>query len=717
MDDFEREIIETFLGEANEQIEAMEECLLEMESAAGQFEKSQLDHLLRILHTFKGNSASVGLNKASELSHTMESLLCVVKAREVSFATKWIDPLLSSIDQIKNSIGDFEKTDFSDMNSLIKDLDSLVSLIETGKFDASEAKEPVVQEVPKPAEKKQAAPAKKKKAVYQVSEKKTDSKQSVQPAPAIDLSQGDELSVFIISEDEFNIQLFERSLAKESGCKVSHGKVDQLSQTDSYHRIVVDIDCCLPKLDQIAKKIKSIGIPAYLMCSMAHQSETLGYLKKGFSNLLIKEHLLLVSPYLTLRSTTQVTESGTSSQDSSIEKLKNNLLLISLQDLPLYEVLEQAFDEICSMAPSKGFMHRGCIFSMSEDGKSLELQTYRQLQKNLHESCAQVKLGRCLCGKAAEKAEIVYAAHVDKDHSVKFEGMEDHGHYCVPLISKKNVVGVLNVYVQAGYERTDADEAFLFEVAPVVAKIIERKQFEKKVNQAKMQFVRSGKMASIGTIMANIINSIKEPLNEIRECSSEINEAEVVSESCYDRLFQSASSVSETINRWESSFKKVINQQENWKDLDVNEMIVTTLLPHQAEFNMRDIRVSQLLSKKLPKVYSNRIYFENVLQNFFMLSKEAFEYVTDNRSKRIVIMTTENSDNEFVLAYQDNSQGLVDFDSSYFSGTVWDRDIEMNDAWLGMLLAQDFAVRHQGSFSVESSSEAGTKIFLKIPIA
>lgn len=65
-----------------------------------------------------------------------------------------------------------------------------------------------------------------------------------------------------------------------------------------------------------------------------------------------------------------------------------------------------------------------------------------------------MKVGRCLCGLAAKTGEIVISNNSDKDerHTIRYKGMQPHGHVIVPLKAQDRVAGVLYLYTPADVE-------------------------------------------------------------------------------------------------------------------------------------------------------------------------------------------------------------------------------------------------------------------------
>lgn len=98
--------------------------------------------------------------------------------------------------------------------------------------------------------------------------------------------------------------------------------------------------------------------------------------------------------------------------------------------------------------------------------------------------CAQVPFGSCLCGRAASTGEIVFSGNIDEPPQHQCNDMVPHGHYCVPILSrKKEVLGVINLYLKEGHARTQKEEEFLYAIANTLASIIELKHTEKALKK------------------------------------------------------------------------------------------------------------------------------------------------------------------------------------------------------------------------------------------
>ncbi|MGH9569565.1 MAG: Hpt domain-containing protein, partial [Candidatus Angelobacter sp.] len=97
-DDVPEEILEFFVAEAEEHLQAITGCLLSLETAPS---AEEIHRLLRAMHTIKGSAAQVGLHRISRVAHAAEDLISRLREGELQPNAEIIDVCLDCVDVLK----------------------------------------------------------------------------------------------------------------------------------------------------------------------------------------------------------------------------------------------------------------------------------------------------------------------------------------------------------------------------------------------------------------------------------------------------------------------------------------------------------------------------------------------------------------------------------------------------------------------------------------
>jgi PAS domain S-box-containing protein len=164
-----------------------------------------------------------------------------------------------------------------------------------------------------------------------------------------------------------------------------------------------------------------------------------------------------------------------------------SLLKLSLEPISLEEHLGRTLDVLLAI-PWIELESKGAILLVEGEPPRLVMKAHRGLSGELLNRCDEVPIGECLCGRAADLREIVFASSIDDNHTRQFDDMHNHGHYCVPILFESQLLGVLNLYVREGHKQTAQEEDFLNAVANLLAGVINRRTALRLLRQSEERF-------------------------------------------------------------------------------------------------------------------------------------------------------------------------------------------------------------------------------------
>jgi PAS domain S-box-containing protein len=166
-------------------------------------------------------------------------------------------------------------------------------------------------------------------------------------------------------------------------------------------------------------------------------------------------------------------------RNMDIQKVINALMRFALDDIPINDLLRKALELIISI-PWLAVEKKGAIF-LTDENEVLEMQASFGLNKVVIDTCQFVSSGKCICGLALSTKNHIHTAEIDHRHDIMYPGMDDHGHYCVPIMFSDKVLGVINTYLAKGHSYSNTEMDFLKTVANSLASIIMRRKAENEL--------------------------------------------------------------------------------------------------------------------------------------------------------------------------------------------------------------------------------------------
>ncbi|MBF0448174.1 MAG: PAS domain S-box protein [Magnetococcales bacterium] len=190
----------------------------------------------------------------------------------------------------------------------------------------------------------------------------------------------------------------------------------------------------------------------------------------------------------------------------------NTLLKNATETRSLTQQLESALDLVLS-GTWLTTANKGAIFLFDKKHQDLEMVVQRGLSDPILVQCERVKPGVCLCGRVAESKTLIFARHLDERHDINHEEIKPHGHYCIPILFKGEVLGIINMYLLDGHQQTEGEERFLLAMANSLAGIIKQTQMAEELVLAKQESDQANQAKS--TFLATMSHEIRTPINAI----------------------------------------------------------------------------------------------------------------------------------------------------------------------------------------------------------
>ncbi|MBI5557432.1 MAG: PAS domain S-box protein [Deltaproteobacteria bacterium] len=298
------------------------------------------------------------------------------------------------------------------------------------------------------------------------------------------------------------------------------------------------------------------------------------------------------------------------------ESTINSVLNISLEPLSLEEQLVDILDAILAI-PLLSLQKMGSIYLVEDKPELLVMKAHRGYDDAVLAECARVPFGTCLCGKAAETSTPVFADCLSACHRC-YHGVFPHGHYSIPIVSGHNVLGVLNLVLQAGHKRDEKEEEFLSSIAATLAGIIVRNKTEAEKNRLQKQLIEAEKFSALGRMMAGVAHEIRNPLTALGGLTRRLDKRipEQTKEKEYTKVIVSESARLERILKSVLTLTREVSLQ--MEENDIQEIIDESLRFFAASIAGKSLRIRKTFADPPPVLMAReeaREVIDNLLSN------------------------------------------------------------------------------------------------------
>ncbi|MBF0437690.1 MAG: response regulator [Magnetococcales bacterium] len=190
----------------------------------------------------------------------------------------------------------------------------------------------------------------------------------------------------------------------------------------------------------------------------------------------------------------------------------NKILRSGLETRSLKEELQK--DIVLALEGFSDFtVGMGAIFLVDEATQELVMVASVGMPQELLKKCDRVAQGGCLCGRAWESRQQIFADCIDERYDNKVEEILPHGTYSLPILIDRAVIGVLVVYTRDAHPHQADEEEYLWTVVHTLAGRIERHRTDQQLAKAKENAEKAN--LSKSEFLANMSHEIRTPMNAI----------------------------------------------------------------------------------------------------------------------------------------------------------------------------------------------------------
>ncbi len=406
-----------------------------------------------------------------------------------------------------------------------------------------------------------------------------------------------------------------------------------------------------------------------------------------------------------------VVKSVISSQETS-QTVINSLLRQSMEDISLDQFLKRALDLILSI-PWLAFENQGSIFLVEGDPGILVMRVQHRLSEPIKQACSRLPFGKCLCGRAAMAQKILFAGCIDERHDIIFDGIAPHGHYCVPICYGGETLGVINMYVREGHQRSAREEEFLIAVANTLAGIIMRKRLEAVL-------VKSERLVAIGQTVSGLAHCIKGILFGLEGGFYIVNKG--FRKDDINKLHTGWNMVRKNIDRVANLVSDLLNySKERIPEYEIcspniiAEEVCELMAPRGKDAAIGKIEIIRDFDPHLGEVLLD---VEGIHRSLVNLVSNAFDAcLTDedeDKTHTVKVATRRDGKEKFVFQVSDNGCGMDDevknqLFSSFFSTKG------SKGTGLGLLISQKIVQEHGGLLNAKSEPGKGSTFTMSLP--
>jgi PAS domain S-box-containing protein len=357
------------------------------------------------------------------------------------------------------------------------------------------------------------------------------------------------------------------------------------------------------------------------------------------------------------------------------------------------------------------------IWTLSDDGKMLELQASAGMYTHLDGPHSRIPMGQFKIGMIAQERKPHLTNDVLNDPRIsnrawaEKEGMASFTGY--PLCVGDRTIGVLAMFSRKLV--TPETTETLASGADLIAQGIERKHAQETLQVTQAELARVSRLTTMGELAASIAHEVNQPLTAVTNNSSAClrllavdNLKPEVLHRALEEIVADGNRASAVVARIRGFIKKEPVEKNR---LDMNDVIQEVLALADRELYENRVRLERQLTKALPLVLADRVQMQQVLLNLVMNGIEAMIAVAD-RPRSLWIESRADESGDILVAVRDSGAGLGSAADRVFTPFF---TTKANGMGMGLSISRSLVENHGGRLWATPNSPFGAVFSFTLP--
>ena len=359
------------------------------------------------------------------------------------------------------------------------------------------------------------------------------------------------------------------------------------------------------------------------------------------------------------------------------------------------------------------------IWTLSGDGKMLELQASAGMYTHLDGPHSRIPMGQFKIGMIAQERRAHLTNDVLNDPRIsnrawaEKEGMASFAGY--PLSVGDRTVGVLAMFSRKPV--TPETTETLASGADLIAQGIERKRAQEALQMTQAELARVSRLTTMGELAASIAHEVNQPLTAVTNNSNaclRLLAADKLTPEILGRALEEivadGTRASAVVARIRGFIKKEPVEKNR---LDMNDVIQEVLALADRELYENRVRLERQLTEALPLVLADRVQMQQVLLNLIMNGIEAMIPVTD-QPRALWVESRVDESGDILVAVRDSGHGLGSAADRVFTPFF---TTKANGMGMGLSISRSLIENHGGRLWAVPNSPFGAVFSFTLPVS